>query len=176
MNKHLKKITFSGLFLALCLLLPFLTMQIPQIGKMLSPMHIPVFICGFVCGAPYGALVGLAAPILRSFIFGMPLMFPDAVCMAPELAVYGLCAGSLYKLLPKKIPYIYVSLAGAMLAGRAAWGAVRYLVAGIQNTEFSFSMFLAGAFTNAVPGIICHILLVPIVVMALRRAKVMYNE
>ena len=32
------------------LALPFLTGQIPQIGAMLSPMHIPVLLCGFLCG------------------------------------------------------------------------------------------------------------------------------
>lgn len=176
MRTQLKKITLSGLFLALCLLLPFLTMQISQIGKALSPMHIPVFICGFVLGAPYGAAVGLAAPILRSLFFSAPMMFPDAVCMAPELAVYGLAAGILYKVLPKKLPYVYVSLVSSMLAGRAVWGAARYLVAGIGNTEFSFSAFLAGAFTNAVPGIVCHLIIVPIVVIALRRANMIYND
>ena len=31
-------------FLALALMLPFLTGQIPQIGSMLSPMHIPVLL------------------------------------------------------------------------------------------------------------------------------------
>lgn len=53
MNKNrelILKITLSGVFLALGLLLPFLTGQIPEIGSMLCPMHIPVLICGFVCG------------------------------------------------------------------------------------------------------------------------------
>ena len=39
-----------------------------------------------------------------------------------ELAVYGLTAGLLYKALPKKIPYIYVSLILSMLIGRIVWG------------------------------------------------------
>ncbi|HBS93966.1 MAG TPA: ECF transporter S component, partial [Firmicutes bacterium] len=43
-----KKLVLAGLFLALGLALPFLTGQIPNIGKMLLPMHLPVLIAGFV--------------------------------------------------------------------------------------------------------------------------------
>ena len=39
--------TNLAMMLALALLLPFLTGQIPSIGKMLAPMHLPVFLCGF---------------------------------------------------------------------------------------------------------------------------------
>ena len=42
MNRTLKKLVFAALCLALCMVLPLLTGQIPQIGKALSPMHIPV--------------------------------------------------------------------------------------------------------------------------------------
>ena len=99
----------SAMFLALAMVLPLLTGQIPQIGKMLSPMHIPVLLCGFFCGPWYGLLVGAIAPVLRSLIFGMPALFPNAFIMCFELATYGCVSGLLYKLLPKKIPYIYVS-------------------------------------------------------------------
>ncbi len=61
MKISVKKLVFAALCLALCLLLPFLTGQIPQIGEMLSPMHIPVLLCGFICGWPYALVVGLVA-------------------------------------------------------------------------------------------------------------------
>ena len=61
MNKRTWKITYSAVCLALALVLPFLTGQIPQIGKMLSPMHIPVYLCGFLCGWPWGLAVGFIA-------------------------------------------------------------------------------------------------------------------
>ena len=99
----LKKVITSGVCLALCLLLPFLTGQIPQVGSMLCPMHIPVLICGLACGWPYGLVVGLIAPIFRSLLFGMPPLFPTATAMAFELAAYGAISGILYLLLPKKI-------------------------------------------------------------------------
>ena len=95
-----KKVALAGLFLALGLLLPFLTGQIPQIGNMLLPMHIPVLLCGYFCGWRYGLAVGAAAPLLRSALFGLPPMFPIAVAMAFELAVYGLMTGLLYKRFP----------------------------------------------------------------------------
>ena len=50
MNKNLKRMIYAALCLALCMVLPLLTGQIPEIGKRLSPMHIPVFLCGFLCG------------------------------------------------------------------------------------------------------------------------------
>lgn len=103
-----KKITFAGMFLALALLLPFLTGQIPQIGNALSPMHIPVLLCGFVCGGPLGLVVGFIAPLLRYMLFGMPPIFPTGIAMAFELAIYGLAAGLLYKRLPKKL-HTYMS-------------------------------------------------------------------
>ena len=168
-----KRLVLAALFLALCLVLPFLTGQIPQIGSALSPMHIPVLLCGFVCGWPYGPTVGLIAPFLRSLLFGMPPLFPTGVSMAFELAAYGALTGLFYQLFPKKPPYIYVSLVLSMLAGRVVWGLVRFLIAGLQNTSFTFPMFLAGAFTNAVPGIILHLLLVPVIVLALQKAKLL---
>ena len=64
--KSTKKLVLSALFIALGIVLPFFTGQVPQIGNMLLPMHIPVLICGFVCGAPYGLTVGLITPLLRS--------------------------------------------------------------------------------------------------------------
>ena len=54
MKKFLRSLIYAALCLALCLYLPFLTGQIPQIGKALSPMHIPVLLCGFLQKALYG--------------------------------------------------------------------------------------------------------------------------
>ena len=171
MKINLRKLTMAGLCLALCLVLPFLTGQIPEIGKRLSPMHIPVFLCGFLCGAPWGALVGLIAPILRSVLFQMPALYPDAVCMMFELAVYGLVSGFLYRKLPRRRLWsLYVALIAAMIAGRLVWGAVKWLLLGLSGTAFTMEMFLAGAVINAVPGIILHLVLVPVLVLALERA------
>lgn len=57
-----RKLTYSALFLALAMVLPFLTGQIPEIGSMLCPMHIPALLCGFMCGWPWGLAVGFISP------------------------------------------------------------------------------------------------------------------
>lgn len=173
---NIRKLTYSALFLALAFVLPFLTGHIPTIGSMLSPMHIPVFLCGMVCGWPWGLAVGIIAPIMRSMIFSMPPMFPTAVSMAFELAAYGAIAGIMYKRLPKNAACTYISLIVAMLGGRVVWGLVRFIIAGLQASTFTFEAFLAGAFINAVPGIILHIVLIPPIVMLLRRAKFTLND
>lgn len=173
MKKTVKNLTLSAMFLALCMILPFITGGVPQIGNAISPMHIPVLICGFVCGWQYGAAVGFIAPLMRSLLFSMPPMYPKAVSMAFELAAYGLLCGLLYKAFPKKNVYIYPALIISMLGGRAVWGIARYIMAGLSGSEFSMAMFVAGAFTQAMPAIICHILLVPPVVMAFKKTKLM---
>ena len=171
--KNTKKLVLSALFMALGIILPFFTGQIPQVGSMLLPMHIPVLLCGFICGWQYGLAVGAVTPLLRSALFGMPPMMPTATAMAFELAVYGAVTGILYNKLPKKNGNIYVSLLGAMLAGRVVWGIVCIPLYGIGGNAFSFQMFLAGAFINAVPGILLQIVLIPAIMMALKKAKVL---
>ena len=173
---QIRKLTYAALFLALAIVLPFLTGQIPEIGSMLCPMHIPVLLCGFLCGWPWGLAVGLIAPLLRSVLFGAPPMFPGAVAMAFELAVYGAIAGLLYRLLPKKKWSIYASLIIAMIAGRVVWGIVRLILAGLSGKGFTWAAFMAGAFTNAVPGIILQIVLIPVLVMVLERAGLSLNK
>lgn len=166
----------AALFLAMAYVLPFFTGQIPQIGAMLCPMHIPVLLCGFICGWPWGLTVGVIAPLLRSVTLGMPPLFPTALCMAFELATYGAIAGLMYRVLPKKkgalsVFFLYVSLLVAMLAGRLVWGAAMFVCLGINGGSFGFSAFLAGAITNAIPGIILQLVVVPMVVMVLEHVK-----
>ena len=171
-RKHkILRLVLSGLFLSLAFVLPFLTGQIQKFGAMLCPMHLPVLLCGFICGWPYGLLIGIIAPILRSLTLGMPPLFPTAVCMAVELATYGAVAGIAYKLLPKKKVFIYLALIIAMLVGRAVWGVSMFALTSIKGGSFGLSAFVAGAFTNAIPGIILQIVLVPIIVMVYEKVS-----
>ena len=93
--------------------------------------------------------------------------------MAFELAAYGAVAGLMHKKLPKKKCYIYCSLLTAMVVGRIVWGAAMYIVMGVSGGAFTFAAFIAGAFTNAVPGIIVQLVLIPILVMILDNPKIM---
>ena len=168
-SAQIRKMTYAALFLAMALVLPFVTGQIPEVGKALSPMHIPVLLCGFFCGWPWGLAVGMIAPVLRSVTFGMPDMI-SAAAMTFELAVYGAVSGFLYRRLPRRKSSIYISLVTAMIAGRIVWGIARLTIAGLTGNSFTWAMFLAGAVVDAVPGIILHIVLIPVIVIALERA------
>ena len=168
-HKNLRQLILAAMFLTLALALPFLTGQITQVGSALCPMHIPVLLCGFFCGPWYALAVGLVAPLLRFALFGMPPLMPTGIAMCFELATYGFVSGLLYKLLPGKKVFTYVTLIAAMLAGRIIWGIARVILAGLAQSEFAWTAFLSGAFVNAVPGIILHILLIPVLVIALKR-------
>ena len=168
-KQNLQKMIFAAMFLALAFVLPFLTGQIREIGSMLCPMHLPVLLCGFILGPVYGGAVGFLAPLLRSLTLGMPLLFPSAVCMAFELATYGMIAGLLYNALAGKKFRIYSSLLAAMVTGRVVWGLVMLICMGVRGSQFTLSAFLAGAVTNAIPGIIVQIVLIPILVKTYER-------
>lgn len=174
---NIRKMIVSALFMALGVILPFFTGQIPQVGSMLLPMHLPVLLCGFLCGWRYGMLVGFFTPLLRSAMFGMPPMMPTAAAMAFELATYGAVSGLLGRssILRRsrklgEAGIVYVSLIGAMLAGRVVWGAVSIPLYGAVGSSFTLSIFLTGAFVGAVPGILLQLLLIPVLLLALKRS------
>jgi len=176
-RNNVKKLTLSAVCLLLCIVLPFLTGQIPQIGMALAPMHIPVFLCGFVAGPAYAMIVGLIAPLLRMILFGMPMPFM-AVTMCFELAAYGLVSGFLFKIFPKKVAFIYVSLVAAMLIGRIVWGLVTlqlvsaaiFPVLPMGWEKFGWWEYISAVFLTAIPGIILHIVTIPLIVFALQKA------
>ena len=170
MHTKIKNLTLAALFLALGLVLPFFTGQIPQIGSMLLPMHLPVFLCGLICGWQYGAAVGFVVPLLRSVLFGMPPLFPTATSMAFELLTYGLVVGLLYSRSRWQcVRALYRCLIAAMLAGRAVWGVVQAVLLGATGSSLTMQVFMASAFLNAIPGIIVQFILIPVVMLALNR-------
>lgn len=174
-QKALKNMVFSAMFIAIGLILPFFTGQIPQIGKMLLPMHLPVFLCGLICGWQYGLIVGFILPILRYFIFGMPILFPTGISMAFELATYGLVAGAVYQFSRWKcIMSLYRALLLAMISGRVVWGVVSFFLLGLTKEAFTWKMFMAGALINAIPGIILQLVLIPAIMIALDKTGMVH--
>ncbi len=170
----LYKIALSAMFIAMGIVLPFFTGQIQQIGNMLLPMHLPVFLCGLVCGWQYGGAVGLVLPLLRSLMFGMPPIFPNAVGMAVELAVYGLVAGLIYSRMRRQnVLSVYIAMIPAMILGRIMWGVAQIILLGMTDSAFTWKMFFAGAILNAVPGIILQLLLIPAVMSVLHLTGVL---
>ena len=173
LHRAIRNLVYSAACLALCLVLPFLTGQIPQVGSMLCPMHIPVLLAGFLCGPWWAMVIGIVTPILRFVLFSMPPLMPTGLGMTFELAVYGLAAGLLYRMLPKKTSSVYIALIGAMLAGRVVWGVACIFIYGAMGNAFTWPIFMAGAFVNAVPGIVVHIILIPVLVLAMQKAGIM---
>ena len=175
-----RRMVMTGLCLALGVLLPQLAHFVPlpsgmNAGTVLCPMHLPVLLAGFLAGGPRGLACGVLTPLLSSLLTGMPPLYPTGVSMACELAAYGAASGLLYRVLPKKIGSIYAALVLSMIAGRLVWGVARYLLAGLAHSTFTPSLFLAGAVTSALPGIALHILLIPALVTAMEKAKLILN-
>ena len=130
MKNNLKNKTLTAMFLAIGMVLPMFTGQIPQIGSMLLPMHLPVFLCALVCGRKYG----------------LPMAF--------ELAAYAFVAGFLYeKSRWQCLKALYRCLLAAMIAGRVVWGIAQVVLLGIGGNVFTFQAFIGGSLLNAVPGI-----------------------
>ncbi|MCK9224579.1 MAG: ECF transporter S component [Candidatus Muirbacterium halophilum] len=162
-----KKLILSSLLLALSMLLPFLTGQIPQIGNMLTPMHIPVLLCGFLCGWPYGLIIGFIAPLLRFFLFGMPPLIPIGILMTFELATYGFVSGYIFNKVKPTLSKIYITLIISMICGRIIWGITSYILANILNMDFSLQIYINLAFITAIPGIIFQLITIPAIVFKL---------
>ena len=170
-QKKTHTLVLAALFLALALVLPFVTGGIPAIGNMLLPMHIPVLFCGLW---QYGLGVGFAAPLLRSLLVGAPPMYPNALAMAFELAAYGLIIGLVYARLPKQgWGALYASLLAAMVGGRLVWGVAEVVLLGMAGNAFTLQAFLSGAVLSAVPGIVLQLALIPAVMVALDRTGVL---
>ena len=170
LSTRTKNLTVSAMMIALGMVLPFLTGQIPQIGAMLLPMHIPVFLCGLICGWQYGAVVGFILPLLRSVTFGMPALYPMAIAMSFELMTYGLVSGLLYgRSRWQCVIALYRSMLAAMVAGRIVWGVAEVILLGLGGSAFTFEAFLAGALLNAIPGIILQLILIPAIMVALNK-------
>lgn len=172
MNKlSTKNITLSAMFIALGIVLPFFTGQIPQIGSMLLPMHIPVFLCALVCGWKYGLIVGLLLPLLRHLLFGMPPIL-IAIAMTFELGAYGFISGFLYEHSKWQCTKaLYRCLILAMIGGRLVWGLAQIIILNLNGSLFTMQMFMAGALLNAIPGIILQLILIPAIMVALDKAK-----
>ena len=175
MKTNLKKLVLSALFLSIGMVLPFLTMQIKEIGDSLLPMHIPVMLCGVLCGWQYGATIGLILPFLRSICFGMPPLYPNAVWMAAELLTYGLVIGLLFNKLPKNLFCTYISLITSQVIGRIIWAIAKTILMGATGKAFTFAMFISGGFIDALPGIILQLLLIPTIITILKHTKYKFN-
>ena len=169
-----KKLVFTAACVALCLVLPMAFHSIPNAGQVILPMHIPVLLCGLICGWPYGGVCGLVGPLLSSVLTGMPpaAMLPS---MMVECAVYGFTSGLLMKYVRtgKAVTDLYISLVSAMAAGRIAAG---FAKAWIFTPGVSPFAWVTTSLVSGIPGIVIQLVLMPLVVTALTRARLIPNR
>ena len=164
-----KKSILTAVCIALCVVLPQAFHAIPNAGSVYLPMHIPVLLCGLICGAPYGLLCGLAGPALSHLFTGMPPigMLPS---MLVECAVYGFAAGAMMKIKTKRLyPDLYLSLVVAMIAGRIVSGIAKALI--FSAGSYSMAAWVTGSFVTSLPGIVIQLALIPTIVFALEKAR-----
>lgn len=166
----LKKLILTALCVALCVVLPMAFHMIPNAGSVMLPMHIPVLLCGLVCGWPYGLACGLLGPMLSSLLTGMPpaAMLPS---MMVECAVYGLASGVMLLCVRTKsvCADLYISMIAAMLCGRILGGAAKALL--FAPGTMTLKLWATGYFVTGLPGIAVQLAVIPGLVMALMKAK-----
>lgn len=164
-----KKLVFTAVCAALCLVLPMAFHSVPNAGSIFLPMHIPVLLCGLICGWAYGGVCGLIGPLISSLVTGMP---PAAVLpsMMVECCVYGLATGLMMKYVRTKyaVADLYISLVSAMVLGRLVAG---FAKAWIFTPGISPFAWVTTSLVTGIPGIIIQLVLMPMVVFALTRAK-----
>lgn len=165
-----KRICITAVCLALCCILPMAFHSV-GLGSALSPMHIPVLLCGIVCGGIPGLACGIVGPILSSVLTGMPPV-PMLIRMIPELAVYGLATGLLmnYIRTGKHLADLYISLGIAMVLGRIVGGIASALFFMGNGEGYSIAIWASSYFVTAVPGIVAHLILVPVLALTLTKA------
>lgn len=170
----IKKLCICAICIALCYVLP-VALHPFGLGRVLSPMHIPVLLCGLVCGSFYGMFCGIAGPILSSILSGMPPM-TMLFSIIPELMVYGLVTALLMKYVRtgKLLADIYISLVAAMLLGRIVGGIAKALFIALvaSGDTFNISIWVSSYFVSTLPGIIIHLILVPMLVTVLIKTKI----
>ncbi len=164
-----KKLVFTAVCAALCLVLPMAFHTIPNAGTIFLPMHIPVLLCGLICGWPYGGVCGIVGPLLSSLVTGMPpaAMLPS---MMVECCAYGFVTGMLMRHVHTKhaVADLYISLVSAMVVGRAVAG---FAKAWIFTPGVSPFAWVTTSLAAGIPGIVIQLILMPLVVAGLTRAK-----
>lgn len=166
-----KRITLCAVCIALCYVLPVALHGI-ALGSVLSPMHIPVLLCGLICGGGYGFLCGITGPLVSHLLSGMPPVLM-LVRMIPELCIYGLAGGIAMKYIRtgRATADVYISLVIAMIAGRIVGGIATAIFYTVTSGVYSIALWATSYFVESVPGIICHLILVPVLVLTLQKAR-----
>lgn len=168
---YVKRIVLSATCVALCVVLPMAFHAFPNGGSVFLPMHIPVLLCGMMCSWPYGLMCGLLGPALSSLVTGMPpaAMLPS---MMIECAVYGCVSGLMMRLVHTKKNWLdlYISMITAMVLGRVVAGLAKAWIFTPGTAPFAW---VTTSLVTGIPGICIQLVLLPVLVVALTRAKLL---
>lgn len=168
-----KRSSLTAVCIALAFVLPTVFHAI-GLGSAFSPMHIPVLLCGIVCGPWYGLFCGIISPVLSSVLTGMPTTL-GLVPMIPELAIYGLVTGVVFKHIHTKnlMADIYLALVSAMLLGRVSGGIASALFYLGDSESFTITLWATTYFVKAIPGIAAQLIIIPALIVALEQSHIM---
>ena len=166
----IKRLVTTAVCVALCVVLPMVFHAFPGGGNVFLPMHIPVLLCGLMCSWPYGLVCGLLGPFLSSFT-GMP---PLAILpgMMVECGVYGMVSGLMmkYARTGKPTADLYISMGTAMVLGRVVAGFAKALIFTPGTPAFAW---VTTSLVTGIPGIIIQLVVMPLLITALTRAKLL---
>lgn len=167
-----KKMTICGLCIAIgCVLPTFFHMF--GLGQAFSPLHFPALLCGLVCGPWYGLACGVLNPILCSLLTSMPPVARLGY-LIPEIACYGLFAGLFFFMLQKRsgdhtLRNIFCALVPALLIGKIVGGIFRAVM--FTGGTYTVKLWATSFFVESLPGIVVQLITIPLVYLALKKAK-----
>lgn len=164
-NTH--QITLIALFIALCILVPFL-FHLVGLGKMFLPMFLPILLAGFMIKFPAAILVGLLGPWISALMTGMPPLFPTALSMSVEGAVTSGLAS--YFHFNRRVP-LWFNLIITIIAQRIARIVMLLLILPLFGLP-AMTLSLAD-FIYSFPGVMLQLVLVPIILNILWKTKIM---
>ncbi len=172
---------FSARTVATAALVCALSVLFPQIfhliggntlGNAFLPMHLPVLLGGYLLNPSAAMLCGMLSPTVSFLLTGMPAI-PRLFFMILELGAYGLFSSLFAQ--KYRLP-VFLSLPLAQLAGRAVYFLCLVFALHILHLEIagmpSAAAVLGSAVAAGIPGIILQLCTVPVLLAALRKAKV----
>lgn len=172
-----KRLVFSVIFTTLAVAFSFFSIIDANVENTLMPVHIPVLLGSFVCGGPLGFFIGLAAPLLKFLLFSSPAPLSDVVCCSFELAVCGCFGGYLFRSLPAKLPFYALNTAISLLAAKTTYFVLKYLITiFFAGTDLAPEVFISNHLIPALVGIAFQSVVIPIVVVVFKKAKIAFNN
>ena len=177
------KITYKTLvsagLVALAVILPQLVhLALGQPGGVKwLPMYLPVLIGGCMLGAKWGLAVGVLSPLVSFMItsaMGNPMpMAARLPFMMAELAVFALVSGLFTNKIAKNGLWAFPAVILAQVTGRAVFLGLIALTQSMTN--FTVPMIWSQIQTGFI-GLLAQALIVPVIIIGLRKLMVKDND